>query len=93
MQDKVHQPYRKSLIPRLTKVLQSITLASYRGLLGIYLSGAGPTVLALATENYMGIAETIISTLSQFNTQERQTVECDWKLLAPAEDGATVTTS
>ncbi len=49
MQDKVHQPYRKNLIPGLPDVLASVTPKTHPGLLGICLSGAGPTILALAT--------------------------------------------
>ncbi|KAG9008840.1 hypothetical protein FRB94_012809 [Tulasnella sp. JGI-2019a] len=56
MKDRVHQPYRKSLIPGLPDVLSSITPASHPGLLGICLSGAGPTILALATDGFEAIA-------------------------------------
>jgi homoserine kinase len=84
MQDKVHQPYRKDLIPGLPEVLQSVTPKSHPGLCGICLSGAGPTILALATANFEGIAETI---LAMFLTKG---IRCEWKLLQPAEDGATV---
>ena len=90
MQDKVHQPYRKTLIPGLTEVLQSITPSSYPGLLGICLSGAGPTILALATENFEAIAEAIIDMLSQFKFRG-ESIKCEWKLLEPAENGATST--
>jgi len=85
MQDKVHQPYRKTLIPGLTEILRSVTPKSHPGLLGICLSGAGPTILALATNNFEKIAEHI---LAQF---KKENIECEWKLLQPAEDGATVT--
>lgn len=44
MQDRVHQPYRQSLIPGLNEVLAA---ARQQGALGAALSGAGPTVLAL----------------------------------------------
>ena len=57
MQDKIHQPYRKSLIPALPTILSSITPSTHKGLLGICLSGAGPTILALATENFEAIAK------------------------------------
>jgi len=50
MGDKVHQPYRKVLIPGLTEVLNTFSPKSHDGLLGICLSGAGPTILALATK-------------------------------------------
>ncbi|KAF2729929.1 phosphoribosylformylglycinamidine cycl [Polyplosphaeria fusca] len=85
MQDKLHQPYRKGLIPGLTDILQSVTPQSHPGLLGICLSGAGPTILALATENFDAIADHL---LEQF---KKEGITCDWKLLEPAEDGSTVT--
>lgn len=43
MQDKVHQPYRGQLVPGLANILRSVTPESHPGLLGICLSGAGPT--------------------------------------------------
>jgi len=89
MKDKVHQPYRKTLIPGLPEVLQSISPKSHPGLLGICLSGAGPTILALATENFDHIAESIIKVLSSFQVKNVN-VKCEWKVLQPAEDGATV---
>ena len=85
MQDKAHQPYRQTLIPGLTEILQSITPKSHPGLLGICLSGAGPTILALATENFDHIANHVIE---QF---KKENIECKWELLKPAEDGTTVT--
>ncbi|RDL35078.1 Ribosomal protein S5 2-like protein [Venustampulla echinocandica] len=87
MQDKVHQPYRKGLIPGLPEILQSVTPKSHPGLCGICLSGAGPTILALATENFEAIAEAILEMFKQKN------LECRWELLEPAEDGTTVTYS
>ncbi|KGO36273.1 Homoserine kinase [Penicillium expansum] len=85
MQDKVHQPYRKTLIPGLTEILQFMTPATQPGLLGICLSGAGPTILALATDRFTEIADRIIA---QFASND---ISCQWKLLEPAQDGATVT--
>ncbi|KAJ9642858.1 hypothetical protein H2199_004379 [Coniosporium tulheliwenetii] len=85
MGDKIHQPYRKTLIPGLTEILQSITPNSHPGLLGICLSGAGPTILALTTDNFDGIAQHILDQFKQEN------ITCTWKLLEPAEDGLTIT--
>lgn len=87
MQDKVHQPYRKGLIPGLPEILQSVTPKSHPGLCGICLSGAGPTILALATENFDAIANVILETFA------KNDIKCDWKLLEPAQDGTTVTYS
>ena len=87
MQDKVHQPYRKGLIPGLPEILQSVTPKSHPGLCGICLSGAGPTILALATENFDSIATVILDMFA------KKDIKCEWKLLEPAEDGTTVTYS
>ncbi|MCJ1307552.1 hypothetical protein MMC25_001198 [Agyrium rufum] len=92
MQDKVHQPYRKNLIPGLPQVLDSLSPTTHPGLLGICLSGAGPTILALATENFQQIAESIVEVLGRFEVEGKK-VECTWEVLQPAEDGATVTRS
>lgn len=79
MQDKLHQPYRQTLIPGLTEIVESMTPSTMPGLLGVCLSGAGPTILALATNNFEEIAESIIS---RFRSQN---IQCNWKLLEPAE--------
>jgi homoserine kinase len=85
MQDKIHQPYRQGLIPGLSDILASVTPKTHHGLLGICLSGAGPTILALATENFETIANAIIGRFTE------EGITCEWKVLEPAEDGATVT--
>jgi homoserine kinase len=53
------------------------------GFLGVCLSGAGPTILALATSNFEDIANKIIATLRQYN--ENKNLRCEWKVLVPAE--------
>jgi homoserine kinase len=45
MADYLHQPYRSKLIPGLPEIL---AIEDREGLLGVALSGAGPTVIALA---------------------------------------------
>lgn len=84
MKDKIHQPYRAGLIPGLQQVLKSITPESNPGVCGICLSGAGPTILCLATEGYETTAKDIIRI---FNDNG---VKCSWKLLDLATDGAVV---
>lgn len=56
MRDRLHQPYRQALIPGLQESLQ---LRDIAGLLGVSLSGAGPSVLALAHDNFAVIGECI----------------------------------
>ncbi|OAX81521.1 homoserine kinase [Emergomyces africanus] len=84
MQDKIHQPYRKHLVPGLTEILNSMTPTTQPGLLGICLSGAGPTILALATTNFNQIADRIVSQFKQHG------IDCRWEVLEPAEEGAVV---
>lgn len=56
MRDRLHQERRQALVPGLAEVL---ALAPMRGLLGLALSGAGPSVVAVATENFEQISEAI----------------------------------
>lgn len=105
MKDRVHQPYRKTLvshvyiplmhifnltrshpssqIPGLPEVTSNITPATHPGLLGICLSGAGPTILALATGGFEAIAEDARKIFRE------KGIEVDWKLLTIA-GGSTV---
>ncbi|KAK6205443.1 homoserine kinase [Scheffersomyces amazonensis] len=86
MKDKLHQPYRSGLIPGLTKVLSSVNPDTHPGLCGICLSGAGPTILCLATDNFDQIADAVIAIFKSAG------VECSWKLLDLAHEGAIVET-
>ena len=52
MGDRFHQPYRSAFVPGLAECLRIET----EGLLGIALSGAGPSVLALCSSNGPAIA-------------------------------------
>lgn len=83
MQDKIHQPYRQVLIPGLNEIVESMSPRTDPGFLGVCLSGAGPTILALATENFETIAGKIIEKLRQFN--ENKNLACSWQVLEPAE--------
>lgn len=84
MQDSLHQPYRKVLIPGLTEILSTFTPDTHDGFMGICLSGAGPTILCLATKNFEKIATDIIE---KFKSHK---VTCEWKLLDVANEGAIV---
>ena len=84
MQDRVHQPYRGTLIPGLGRILDEVTHERYDGLLGICLSGAGPTVLALATGGFDAIAGRVVHIFAD------EGIEAEWKVLEPAHEGAVV---
>jgi homoserine kinase len=53
MDDRLHQPYRAALIPGMSA---AITAGYAAGALGVALSGAGPTLLAIAQENSAAVA-------------------------------------
>ena len=48
MRDRLHQPHRESLVPGLAEAL---ALQRMPGLLGVALSGAGPSIVALVDDN------------------------------------------
>jgi homoserine kinase len=65
--DRWHQPYRAPIMPGLTEVL-SIRRPD---ILGICLSGAGPSILALARANATAIGELLRQTLAQHGVEAR----------------------
>lgn len=56
MRDRLHQPRRESLVPGLAEAL---ALPQMKGLLGVALSGAGPSIIALVTGNEEEIGKKI----------------------------------
>lgn len=48
MDDKLHQPYRKQLIPEMNRIFKA---SKGYGAVGAYLSGAGSTLMAVLTED------------------------------------------
>jgi homoserine kinase len=82
MQDRLHQAARQSLIPGLADVL---ALPRMPGLLGVALSGAGPSVVALATERFDEIGKTVARCF------ERHGLEPTIQNLEAAQEGLTST--
>ncbi|WP_409306077.1 homoserine kinase [Peribacillus sp. SCS-155] len=56
-EDQLHEPYRSSLVPHLDSVVK---IAAESGAFGTALSGAGPTVLCLVSEE---LAQNVVSAL------------------------------
>ncbi|WP_456279185.1 homoserine kinase [Bacillus sp. AK128] len=54
MKDRIHQPYRTSLIPGMDVLLEN---SEKHGALGIALSGAGPTIIALTDKEDQRLAD------------------------------------
>ena len=66
MRDRLHQPYRESLVPGLAEAL---ALPPSPGLLGIALSGAGPSIVGLVYNNEDEIGARIASCFKARNTE------------------------
>lgn len=84
MQDRMHQPYRASLIPGMTEILEQAT--NY-GALGVALSGAGPTLIALVDRKQNRDVQ-----LEQFllETLKHEQITATTMRLAPCTEGAVV---
>ncbi len=80
MEDRIHQPYRSNLVPGLKKVLAAARLAGARG---VCISGAGPSLLALADSNFESIAQAMRDTFKQNGVHSRSLI------LEPGPIGAT----
>jgi homoserine kinase len=81
MQDRLHQHYRQKLIPGLTEVL---AIPQMPGLLGLALSGAGPSVVALATAGFDEIGKAIAARF------EHAGVAATIRFLEVAQDGISI---
>lgn len=84
MDDKIHQPYRKVLIPHMEEIFAH---AKESGAIACYLSGAGSTLMAMVTKEH---AEEFRNKMSTY----LQTLPNDWQLtlLSADKEGATVVT-
>lgn len=63
MHDRLHQQRRQSLVPGLAEAL---ALPRMEGLHGLALSGAGPSVLAVAEQNFDAIGQRIAQCFQQY---------------------------
>ena len=67
-EDRLHQPYRASLIPNMENILEK---AKIYGAKGTFLSGAGPTLLAVI-KNVVDFRREMVSYL--------ETLEHQWQV-------------
>ncbi|MHA0857081.1 homoserine kinase [Paenibacillus sp. CMAA1364] len=84
MSDRLHQPYRASLVPGMASILEE---APNRGALGVALSGAGPTLLALVDRHDIRKLE-LESYL--INTMASHHIQATAKWLKPSHKGAEI---
>lgn len=68
MEDRLHQPYRAALIPGL---METIAAARAAGAAGASLSGAGSTILALATDRFAEIGAAMQAELARHGLRSR----------------------
>ncbi|KAJ3148686.1 hypothetical protein HDU89_004536 [Geranomyces variabilis] len=92
MQDRVHQHYRQHLVPGLPQIL-ALTPEKCPGLLGICVSGAGPTVLALAVANFESIGREVQQIWASSMGSDHAPIESEVRVLDVVDDGATWSTS
>ncbi|OAB48068.1 homoserine kinase [Paenibacillus antarcticus] len=84
MSDRLHQPYRASLVPGMSRILEE---APNRGALGVALSGAGPTLLALVDRGNLlkGDLETYL-----LDTMKEYGIQASARWLNPSSDGVII---
>lgn len=79
MDDRLHQPYRSSLVPGMDAVFKA---AKEAGALGVALSGAGPTLIAFCAGGEESVARAMAQALSWSGVESRVMV------LKPSLSGA-----
>jgi homoserine kinase len=67
--DRIHQPYRSALIPGISDCLEF----RHEGLAGVFISGAGSSVMAIATANAEEIGEALVGRFRRNGVAARAT--------------------
>ena len=80
-QDALHQPARESLFPAMRNIFQAALDA---GAHGVFLSGSGPTVLALASADHEKIGQAMLE------ESRRAHIDGRVRLTSPSSSGVTV---
>jgi homoserine kinase len=80
--DRLHQPHRAALVPGLE---QAIEAAERAGAIGAFLSGAGPTILAICQKSEKSVGHAMVTTLRKAGLDE-----VDVKVLSADNSGLTV---
>ncbi len=79
-EDRLHQPYRRQLFPAMKVIFEA---ALKGGALGVFLSGSGPTILALTSGREMTVAYEMAEAARQAS------VPGEVKITRPISGGAT----
>jgi homoserine kinase len=70
-QDRLHQPYREKLFPEMPGIFRA---AQEAGALGVFLSGAGSTILALTQQDSAKVAEAVSHAAAKLGVSGRTMV-------------------
>ncbi|HHY03765.1 MAG TPA: homoserine kinase [Thermoanaerobacterales bacterium] len=78
-QDKLHQPYRNKLVPGMEKIIKT---SKQQGAMACFLSGAGPSVLTITSEENakkLGI--------QMVDIFKKEGIKAQYKILSPCDSG------
>jgi len=67
--DCIHQPYRSALVPGIADCLEF----QHEGLAGVFISGAGSSVMAIATKNAAQIGDALVEKFNRNGVKARAT--------------------
>lgn len=84
MEDRLHQPYRNTLVPGMEEVFSA---AKSAGALSVALSGAGPTLIAFTIGKNQDVAEAMSKTFAEHE------ISCEIMNLNPDVNGVKVISS
>jgi len=80
--DRLHQPHRAALVPGLEAAIEG---AERAGAIGAFLSGAGPTIIAICEKSEKSIGQAMVTALHKAGLDE-----VDIQILAADNGGLTV---
>lgn len=83
LEDKIHQPYRTKLVPGLAEIKEA--LRHEENVLGVVLSGAGPSVIIFSTNNAEEKIKEIVSSV-----WDNLNVKSEIKTVKPELNGAKI---
>jgi homoserine kinase len=85
LQDKLHQPYRVRFVPGLEEVMEE--LKNFDNVLGVVLSGAGPSILVITSDSNIDKIKDVINM-----TWQKYSVKAELTTFALDAQGATILT-
>jgi homoserine kinase len=88
--DRLHQPYREALVPGLSELMS----LEHPDLLGVCLSGAGPSIVGFATSGHDNVAALLSKTLEAHGSKHSvRIVEAEQLIGSRDPDAETISLS